>query len=684
MSDVFIPGIRSRLNTDQLVEDIMRLERIPQERVERNIENLQAQRGHWQEVGRRITALRDSSRALFGFQNPFTERAAFSSNPGAISVSATRQAVQQSASFTVLQTATADRFISAPQDENMQIEAGTFVVAIGDEEVSLDFAGGTIRDFSEALNRSGQENLNARLVSVQPRTVSLVLDSLITGAENRMTFAGDAAPLMVQIGMMEQIGNIHREIDINESNVQVNGTRGQDVNISPYGTLEVPALASVSIGAGEAINTTQPLVLRLETFARDVVEVAEEAVEAPQAPAVTPVAPGSVTFGGISIVNAPSTAPFPRVQAPAAVADAEPERIDNMAVLSLTFSDGSREELPALSESEGFQAMQFNLTDIARGRTLAAVNIENTNTHREVLVQNISIFNTEDVQTSFMPANPISLAGDAVLAMEGIEMSRPSNDINDIIPGVTLSLRAATPEPVQVSVDSDNAAILDAIIMFVGNYNRLMAELNVLTNADTSLVDELIFLTPDEAAEMRERSGAFVGDSTLNSLRSNLQRITSSPFPTSDGGVMMLAQIGISTNVRPQGAFIDVTRLRGYLEIDERVLTEALANNPTAVRELFGSNTEGGIITNNGVAFNIDNVAQPFVEVGGIISLRTNTIDSRITQDQRSVENLERQLVAREAQLRIQYSQMEAAFSRMEQMTNSFENFSQQMRNNNR
>jgi flagellar hook-associated protein 2 len=83
-----------------------------------------------------------------------------------------------------------------------------------------------------------------------------------------------------------------------------------------------------------------------------------------------------------------------------------------------------------------------------------------------------------------------------------------------------------------------------------------------------------------------------------------------------------------------------------------------------------------------GVAVNLDAIARPFVDKGGLISLKTGTLDSRISQDKRRIENMERQLAAKEADLKIQYGQMEAAFGRMEQMTSSFENFNQ--RNNNR
>ena len=680
MSDIFIPGVRSRFNTDQLIEDLMRVERIPLERTERDIENLQAQRSHWQELGRRITALRDSARTLYSFQNPFNERRAISADESILTASATRRAGEHDYQFTVKQLAAADRFISAPIPEGTQIESGTFTFTIGSEEISFNFRGGTVQEFVEAVNRRNRDLLTARLVSVQGGTRSLVLESRVTGAENRLGFSGDTPALMLQLGLLEETTEARRNIPINEDTIRASGFHAGNVNIS-QGALEVPAGASVSINVGR-VYSAMPIVLRLQTLTSVIPEDDYEVEQPSLGPSVLQ---GSLTYGGIIILNDPSSAPFSRVQLQPQTPIAAPQRIDSMAALSLTFSDGSRALLPEISDSDYFQSWEYQLADIARGRTIVSLNVHNTNTHRDISVQNIELFNPEAVLGEIRPVNAISTARDSLISLEGIEMSRSSNEINDIIPGVTLNLRGVSERPVRLRVGADVEAVKDAIISFVGNYNRLMAEINVVTSSDPRLVDELTYLTQAEAAEMRERSGAFIGDSTLNSFRNSLQRIVSSPFPTRmERDLSMLSQIGISTNVRSMGGSLDSSRLRGYLEIDEQVLDAALENNLMAVRDLFASSTTGDLVANTGVAFNVGAITRPFVEIGGIISLRTNTIDARIAQDQRRIDNMERQLASREADLRLQYGRMEAAFSRMEQMSNSFDNFNQMHRNNNR
>jgi flagellar hook-associated protein 2 len=146
----------------------------------------------------------------------------------------------------------------------------------------------------------------------------------------------------------------------------------------------------------------------------------------------------------------------------------------------------------------------------------------------------------------------------------------------------------------------------------------------------------------------------------------------------------LLYQIGIGTSVRDWGGGYDASRMRGYLQIDEKALDAALENKIPAIKQLFASDTSGDLIMDTGVAVNVDTLVKPFMETGGIIALKTSTIDSRITQDQRRIDTMERQLAAKEQDLKIQYSRMEAAYARMEQMSDSLDNFSRQNRNNNR
>jgi flagellar hook-associated protein 2 len=675
MSDIYVPGVKSRFNTEKLIEDLMKVEKAPKDRVERNVESLETSKGYWQEVGRRISSLRDSSQLLYSFQNPFNERTASSGDESVITASATREAVERDYRFTVKQVAQADRFITPPLESGYKVDSGTYTFTVGDDEISFNFKGGTLQEFTDALNRRGRDKIGATLITVERGTKSLLIESKITGAENRLGFAGDAEKLAFQTGLAERVNDSRRDFAITEETIRTSAP--EDRVKTDNSTLRVNAASSASLPFSPAVSPAPSLVIQFETSVEQKMNVDQDIPGPPPGPDIPPA--GSVSYGGITIENDPSSAPIPEWKPPPI-----PPRVDNLAVLSLTFSDGSKSALPPIADSDAFSSQQYALDEISGGKTIVSLDVINTNTHRDVSVRNIRVFDPGAIG-GFKPRNAISTAQDAIITMEGIEIRRPDNIIDDIIPGVTITPHSPSGSTVTVSIRPDREAVKDAIITMVGNYNRLMAEINILTRSDSRIVEELTYLTADEQTEMKKRLGTFQGDSTLSQIRSVLQRTVSAPYPTDEErNLTLLAQIGISTDSRRGGAGggYDQSRLRGYLEIDERSLDEALQTKLPAIKQLFGNDTDGDLIADTGIAYNLENLAKPYVETGGLITLKTGTIDSRISQDKRKIETMERQLAAKEADLKVQYGRMEAAYNRMESMSSSLDNFSQRANNN--
>jgi flagellar hook-associated protein 2 len=677
MSDVYIPGIKSRFETDRLIEGLMSVERLPKERTERNIEQWETQKGYWQEIGRRISSLREGARSLYSFQNPFTERVARSADEQVITASATREAAEREYRFTVKQIAQTDRFLSRPLEDSFRIEPGTYSFSVGKDEISFDFRGGTLKEFSDLINRRGQGRIGASLIAVERGAKALLIESKVTGAQNRLGFSGDSERLAYSTGIAERINDSRREVSFQENSLAYISDR-QYVDLKDA-VLSVYAGGAVSVPVNPGVRAGAPWVIQFETLTDLVPEDAW--VEPPPPPGPEIPSGGEITYGDIIIENDPASVPLPPWTPPS-----PPGRVDDLAMLSLVFSDGSKAALAPVRDSPNFNTVRYDLDELGRGKQISALEIVNKNTHRDLSIRNIQIFNPEALG-GFRPRNPVSTAQDAVVTMEGIEIQRDANTIDDLIPGVTLNIRGPSTRPVNLGIEPDREGVKDSIITLVGNYNRLMAEVNVLTRNDNRVIDELSYLSEDDRQEMQKRLGVFSGDTILTQFKNSLQRAAAMPYPTSgeEQDYVLLAQIGISTDARRagMGGGYDPARLRGYLEIDERVLDTALENKLPMIQQLFGYDTDGDLIVDSGLAYMIENLARPYVESGGFIALKTGTIDSRISQDRRRIETMDRQLAAREAQLKMQYGQMEGAYNRMEQLSNSLDNFSRQNSNNN-
>jgi len=679
MSDIYIPGVKSRFSTETLIDDLMKVERIPRDRAEEQVESFKAERGYWQEVGRRVTSLRESARALYSFQNPFSDRAVRSSDDGVLSATATRQALEQEKSFIVKQIARADRFLSSPLDTSFQVEAGNYTFKAGNNEINVNYRGGTLKDFAEIVNRRGKDIIQASVISVEKGKQSLLVESKITGEENRLSFSGAAEDLARQIGL----GEHDSEEPEGPSLPDKVAIQSDDLTLAAGGkkTIAFPEDA-------QKLSAQKGIVLNFETSTKVIPPDAEEPVTPPSGPVIP--GAGSVSFGGITIENDPSSVPLPEWQAPTA-----PARVDDMAFLSLAFTDGTSAALPLVQDSAGFIPGKISLDDISAGREIASLELVNNNTHRDLSIRKIEVVNTTP-KPEFKPQNALSAAQDAIIVMDGIEIKRPSNEIDDLIPGVKLVAKAPSERDVTITVEPDREGIKEAIVTLVGNYNRLMGELNVLltpmpgSNApDASsrraaalrVIDELTYLSKDEADEMRQRLGAFSGDSVLTQFRNNLRQAVTASYTTEAGPELsMLTQIGIGTDVRRSGANAgyDSSRLRGYLEIDEKAMDAALQRDLKSIQQLFGFDMDGDLIVDSGVSYTLDSFAKPYVEIGGIVSLKTSSLDSKINQEERRIATLDRQLAAKEESLRRQYGNMESAYNRMERMGTSLDNFSKQ------
>ncbi|MDR2069791.1 MAG: flagellar filament capping protein FliD [Treponema sp.] len=704
MSDVYIPGVKSRFNTENLVEGLMRVERIPRERVGKDIENLQIQKTYWQELGRRMSALRESARSFVSFQNPFNDRIVASGDESILVGTATREAVEQTRSFTVKQTAQADRFLSQPLEEGFKVEAGNYVFTVGKDEVSFNFRGGTLREFADALNRRSRDKIQASVITIQKGSKSLLIESKVTGAENRLSFSRNAENLPLSTGKVERPQDSRRNIAITSENVTTDGQSAEVLE----DTVTIYAGGQAAIPLTPAVQTAPGLVFTFEA-ATKVFPEQDSPLPRPSADISIP-EPDAPEEGDLAVeTEAPETGASLAAELPS---PSLPLRVDDLEVITLQFTDGSSARVPALQDSETFHPYRFPLPELTGGKIIASIDFINQNTHRDVSIRNIMVFDpgaeegartenaasaaqgslrTENpvpiVQGGFLAGNAISTAQDAVISMEGIEISRDTNTIDDLVPGVTLTVKAPSERPVKLEVLPDREGVKEAIISLVGNYNRLMAEVNVLTRIDDRIVQELSYLSPEEQEEMRKKLGVFAGESSLVQFKAALQQtVTGSYLTFLERDLTMLPQIGISTDARKAGATTgyDPSRLRGYLEIDEKVLDAALESRMPAIQQLFGYDTDGDLIIDSGVAYMLDQLAKPYVETGGVITLKTGVIDSRIAQDNRRIETMDRQLAAKEASLKNQYAQMEGAYNRMEQMSTSLDQFSQRANNNNR
>jgi flagellar hook-associated protein 2 len=650
MSDFSIPGVSSKYNTDKLIEDLMKLERVPLTREKERIEQFELQKRNWQELSRNLARVQESARSLYGFQNPFLDRIASSDNESILTATATREAVEETRSVSVKQVATADRFLSDSLDSSYRVPSGDYSFTVGEKEVGFTYSGGTLQDFSSVLERRSQGLLRASVVRNTPSTQVLLIEGTKTGTSNRISFSGKAREFALEAGILSRSVTTARSF--------TPGTDGS-LTIAPQTRQEIPFRPPIIPEEGFILE----FQVRIEKLGE------EEYVRPEPPPGPSAPDPGGVTLQDLTLKNLPAAPSLPSWEPPP-----PPEKNFDMKILTLT-GGGSARPLAPLRDEEAVQTVRVPVSGALP--RLDALVVDNVNTHRVVTVSQIRLYNPE-ARGDMEPKNPVATASDAVIEIDGIEVIRESNEIDDVIQGVSLNLRRPGDFPVEIDITPDREAVKNTIIEFVGYYNQLISQINIYTGRDESVVNELDYLSDDEREKALEQLGLFQGESSLTQMKTRMQRIMMDPYTTREGSELsLLAQAGISTNSAAGGG-LRASRLRGYLEIDEGALDTTLETRLQGVKDLFGYDSDGDLVVDQGAGFSIDEYIRPYVQTGGIITYKTSAIDGQIDRSDSRIESLERSLERKEQQLRREYGMMEGALRQMEDSSRALDSFNNQ------
>lgn len=155
--------------------------------------------------------------------------------------------------------------------------------------------------------------------------------------------------------------------------------------------------------------------------------------------------------------------------------------------------------------------------------------------------------------------NETIAASDAVMKINGVEVTRSTNNFENVIDGLTFDI-AATGTSI-VKVQQDYGAVADRVAGFVDKFNSLQATIDSLAgfNAEAGV------------------GGLLTGDSTVRGIQNQLRQILTRVVPGLEGAsVRSLADVGITTNFETGG-----------LEFDRAKFEEQLKNNPDDVTALF-------------------------------------------------------------------------------------------------
>lgn len=158
-------------------------------------------------------------------------------------------------------------------------------------------------------------------------------------------------------------------------------------------------------------------------------------------------------------------------------------------------------------------------------------------------------------------SNQIVAASDAALSVDGIAVTRSSNTIDDLLPGLTLSLTAITASPVTVVAIEDPDLAEAEMRAFVDALNTTAAMLREASKRGINGAS----------------SGPLVSDPTVAALKRSFAALTTTPLEGFGDDAVYLSNLGVRTE------------RDGSLSLDSEVFQAAMASNPAQYRAVFQS-----------------------------------------------------------------------------------------------
>lgn len=243
-------------------------------------------------------------------------------------------------------------------------------------------------------------------------------------------------------------------------------------------------------------------------------------------------------------------------------------------------------------------------------------------------------------------------AKNAELSVDGIKYTRSSNNISDIIDGVTLELKAKSKDQAegeQLTLTKDNSAIKTTLKSFVEQYNALQKLVGTASKFDQDGAKK----------DGGGKNGVLMGDIMLRGMMSEIRSAINGVVGEGAAEVSSLADIGIT-----------IDTASGEMRLDEKKLDAAVADHPDAIGEMFMGRGE-----KTGIAGQLNALFDQYLGDGtskdkGAIKLATDGLDEQVKRMQEQIDRTQALIDKNVERYRQQFIALEKTMAQMNSMSN--------------
>jgi flagellar hook-associated protein 2 len=213
-------------------------------------------------------------------------------------------------------------------------------------------------------------------------------------------------------------------------------------------------------------------------------------------------------------------------------------------------------------------------------------------------------------------------AADAVVTIDGLTVTRSSNTVEGVIPGVKLDLLAPTATPATLTVGRDTAPVKEKIQGLVTAYNELQDFLDVMS---------------DPESEDEEYGGILANDSLVRFVRDQARSMVTATSSTPGDTVTALRDIGVTLD------------REGRLQVDANKLDVSLLARFEEISLAFSADTESASLLDDtpaGIAGDALKRLKSLMATDGPIQSRNTSAGSQLSRAQTDLAELEARMEA--------------------------------------
>ena len=183
-------------------------------------------------------------------------------------------------------------------------------------------------------------------------------------------------------------------------------------------------------------------------------------------------------------------------------------------------------------------------------------------------------FLTPDLPDASATINKFSqLASDATFTLDGVQVTRETNSITDLIDGATIELKSDFTTTASIGVSRSETAVRSTVNEVISNLNIFKAEIDSLTFIDLE----------------GDANGPLALDPAVNSIKSSFKKLAVEPLNGYGEKSIYLSQLGIKTDSN------------GDYYLDDTVFKKTFSTNPEYFQALkdenLSANTSSATVT---------------------------------------------------------------------------------------